>query len=267
VQDMIPFLNLKLPFGRPSSRRFLPEPFTWISIPAGQVTLIENSDEESYLGKKGSTHVFDVPAFAIAKYPVTNGQFAVFLKAEGYNQRQWWTEEGWQVKETQNWITPFYWKNAAWNKPNYPVVGVSWFEAVAFCLWLRNVTDEAIALPTEQQWQRAAQGNSNRAYPWGDQFDAKRCNFYQEGTESVTQFSGKGDSPFGVSDMSGNVNEWCLTDYKNGTQNIASTTKVRALRGGTWAAFPDSDYLRVDRRDGDNPTARMPAIGFRLSRS
>src|SRR5262249_54009657 len=143
----------------------LPAPFDWIDIPAGKVTLVENHDEDSYIGKKGEGRIFDVPAFSIAKYPVTNSQFAKFIEAKGYEQQQWWTDEGWKAKERDNWTEPRFWQNEKYNKSDHPVVAISWFEAVAFCLWLSKMSNENIMLPTEQQWQRAAQGDTNWAYP------------------------------------------------------------------------------------------------------
>jgi hypothetical protein len=144
---------------RSSSLDLMPKPFDWIDIPAGKVTL----EAGGYAPKGGQT--FDVPAFTIAKYPLTNAQFAMFIKGKGYEQRQWWTEDGWKMREEQAWTEPRYWQDEKWRQVEYPVVGVSWYEAVAFCKWLSDVTDETIMLPTEQQWQRAAQGDTKYAYP------------------------------------------------------------------------------------------------------
>ena len=79
----------------------LPPPFAWIDIPAGEVTL--RYDWEGwrggiYLGSD-QLETFHVPAFSIAKYPVTNAQFARFVKAGGYDQQQWWTDSGWEAKQ------------------------------------------------------------------------------------------------------------------------------------------------------------------------
>ncbi|MBK8026843.1 MAG: SUMF1/EgtB/PvdO family nonheme iron enzyme [Chloroflexi bacterium] len=134
---------------------------------------------------RNKSQTLDVPAFAIAKYPVTNAQYRLFVTAGGYAERRWWTEAGWEAKakgwkwdgsqwvETnQPWAEPRYWndpnwKSAAWNGDDYPVTGVSWYEATAYCAWLSAETGESIGLPGEQQWQRAAQGSDGRAYPWG----------------------------------------------------------------------------------------------------
>jgi hypothetical protein len=140
----------------------LPAPFAWVNIPAGTVKLIT---------ERGS-QTFSVPAFAIARYPVTNAQYTRFVDARGYETQRWWTDAGWQARKEESWTEPRFWRDTKWNGMEYPVVGVSWFEAVAFCRWLREVTDdETVVLPTEQQWQRAAQGDDERIYPWGNDWD------------------------------------------------------------------------------------------------
>src|SRR5262249_47227219 len=137
---------------------FLPGPFAWMTIPAGKVTLIENNYDDSYI-KKGQNQIIEVPAFDIAKYPITNGQFAQFVEADGYQQQKWWKQAGWQVKEEKNWNEPRFWKQTQWNRPDNPVVGISWYEALAYCEWLSEARATKVTLPSEQQWQRAAQGN------------------------------------------------------------------------------------------------------------
>jgi len=125
-------------------------------------------------------------------------------------------------------------------------------------------------LPTEQQWQYAAQGDDGRAYPWGNDWDCKRCNNSVKPCDSnrttpVRQYEGKGDSPFGVVDMAGNVREWCLTEYKSGNTGI-NGTEDRVLRGGSWFDF-NSVNFRCDYRNRDDPSDWYNNGGFRLARS
>ena len=163
----------------------LPPPFEWIEIPAGKVTLTPDEMTRRTVTSNAIT-IFDVPAFAIAKYPLTNAQYAKFIEAGGYQEQQWWTAAGWEAREqgwawidrewkpTGNpWTEPRYWQDGKWNGAEQPVVGVSWYEAVAFCRWLSQVSGENVTLPTEQQWQRAAQGNDDRVYPWGNEWDGR----------------------------------------------------------------------------------------------
>jgi len=182
---------------RPRTPDLLPAPFAWIDIPGSK-------------SKKWK----DKP-YKIAKYPVTNAQFRVFIEAGGYRETQWWTADGWQAREQKKWTQPRFWKEARWNGADHPVVGVSWYEAVAFCLWLTDKTGEQVMLLTEDQWQFAAQGDEGRVYPWGDAWDAPRCNHKQESvnfgkTTPVQQFAGQdghliGESAYGVADMAGIV--------------------------------------------------------------
>lgn len=264
---------------RPRVLDILPTPFAWIDIPKGAVTLVENYDDKTYFGSKGEGKRFEVAAFQIAKYPVTNAQFRKFIDAGGYSNQTWWTADGWQARldgiayvdntwkpTGKAWIEPRYWQDDKWNKADYPVVGVSWFEAIAFCNWLNDATGENVILPTEQQWQRAAQGDDGRAYPYGEEFDKERCNFNTSGTTPVRQYQGKGDSPFGVVDMSGNVWEWCLTDYDNGSQDVSRTSERRVLRGGSWRLI-DTVGLRADFRVRDTPAGGYYVRGFRLALS
>lgn len=244
----------------------LPGPFTWCEIPAGNVILGVGSDSKAYgVGQK-----FDVPNFAIAKYPVTNAQFRLFVQAGGYQVQKWWMHDGWTQSEREKWTEPRYWKDSKWKGANYPVVGVSWYEAVAFCAWLSNVTGEPITLPTEQQWQRAAQGDDDRLYSWGNMWDGSRCNNSVKPLDSlrttlVLQYEGrdKGDSPFGVTDMVGNVWEWCLTAYEAGSHRQGGTNS-RVIRGGAFYADRLIDF-RVDSRRGDYPQERRNGVGFRLA--
>lgn len=248
---------------KPGSIDLMPAPFGWIEIPGGRGAL-KTDDADVTLS---------IPAerYWIAKYPVTNAQFAKFIEARGYDNDQWWTSEGWGYRQKEGWTAPRYWNDSKWNGAAQPVVGVSWYEAVAFCLWLSEITGEQIMLPTEAQWQYAAQGDDGWVYPWGSDWDCKRCNNSVSPCDSsvttpVTQYEGKGDSPSGVVDMAGNVWEWCLTDYEQKTNEPNSNANRRVLRGGSWN---DSytRFFRCDYRGWDTPDDGDSYRGFRLARS
>jgi formylglycine-generating enzyme required for sulfatase activity len=249
---------------RPTSLDLMPKPFEWIGIPAGKVTLVEGG----YVPKGGQT--FDVPAFAIAKYPTTNAQFAKFIEAGGYSDKKWWSQAGWQTKEERNWTEPRYWQDNKWNQPDYPVVGISWYEVFAFCLWLSEITGEKIMLTTEREWQRAAQGDDNLLYPWGNDWDCQKCNNGVEpcgdgSTTPVTKYEGKGDSPFNVVDMSGNVWEGCLITSNDSNTDLV-TTDVQTMRGGSWFVN-DSDLFKTNFRNFNVFDEGNLNIGFRITRS
>lgn len=244
---------------KPSSQDMLPSPFEWIEIPNGSGTMKTNNPDT----------VLTIPKerYWIAKYPITNAQYKFFVNAGGYNERKWWTDKGWEARKegwqvddinilaalfnkdwkiddswkpsVKAWTEPRFWQDSKWNNAEQPVVGVSWYEAVAFCLWLSEVTGEHITLPTEAQWQYAAQGDDARIYPWGNEWDCERCNnsikpCNSDGTTKVTAYENKGDSYFGVVDMVGNVADWCLTNYDNDDNNIYNHASRRVLRGGSW---------------------------------
>ncbi|MEM9954542.1 MAG: SUMF1/EgtB/PvdO family nonheme iron enzyme [Chloroflexota bacterium] len=238
---------------KPTSKDLMPDPFDWIEIPN--------------------------QGFSIAKYPITNAQFAKFVDAKGYVNERWWTKEGWQkCQEGWNydsgwkasgisWTEPRYWRSRRWNDDMQPVVGVSLHEAMAFCIWLNELVNENILLPTEDQWQYAAQSDDGRTYPWGNDWNNKWCNnnIDKNGfgkTTPVTQYEGEGDSPYGVVDMAGNVWEWCLIDYKN--QNINKRSSV--VRGGSWNSF-DFNQFRCDFGELWYPHFwNSYSLGFRISR-
>jgi formylglycine-generating enzyme required for sulfatase activity len=247
VQQRLQKIEIETPAitKKPTSLGLMPQPFAWIEIP-----------------NKG---------YNMAKYPLTNLQFAKFIEAGGYKEQKWWTKEGWAQHEQDKWTEPRYWQDIQRNQLEQPVVGVSWYEAVAFCLWLSDATGEKIILPTEEQWQYAAQGDDGRDYPWGNQWDTSRCNNNVEvkgiaKTSPVGRYEGQGDSPFGVVDMAGNVWEWCLTDYEKKTNDINSNAKFRALHGGSWL---DNylDFFRCDFRSDRSPLSRVNIFGFRLCRT
>lgn len=230
----------------------------------------------------------DIPGkhFSIAKYPITNAQYGQFVAAGGYEQREWWTDAGWDarlkglaydygtgegVATDTPWTQPRFWNDPQWNGADHPVVGVSWYEAVAFCQWLSAVRGETIMLPTEAQWQYAAQGDDVRTYPWGSEWDCTRCNnsvkpCQSDGTTPVQQYEGRGDSAFGAVDMAGNVWEWCLTDYDDKTNDTLTGDVVRVIKGGGWFFFTKGD-CRCNFRYGDMPYSAYNFRGFRIAKT
>ncbi len=192
----------------------------WCYVPAGRVKI--------------EGVVCNVNAFWMAKYPITYAQYEAFVNDKGYSTRTYWTDAGWQWKG--NTTEPRHWRDSEWHIPTHPVIGVSWYESYAFTRWLSAKTKLQITLATESQWQRAAQGDDGREYPWGNQFDETRCNSRESGmgkTTPVTQYP-NGASPFGVWDMNGNVWEWCLSkfayDYFFPEDNSVDGTAFRAER-------------------------------------
>lgn len=227
----------------------------WCAIPAGEVTIEFDSKSVTYF----------VEAFRISKYPVTNAQFQAFVDdPEGYSEGRWWQYSPqavlWHEQHAQPMSPRFSWGD-------HPRATVSWYEAMAFCQWISAKLGLPVTLPTEQQWQRAAQGDDGRAYPWGNRFDKSRCNS-REGnlrtTTPVNRYEKKGASPYGVCDMAGNVWQWCSNmEYKPSKRNGAKDVHVpRAVRGGSFISV--SNRVKSTYHFYLNPLYRYATIGFRL---
>ncbi len=165
-------------------------------------------------------HARYVPAFRIDRLLTTNAEYASFIAEGGYDRREWWSDEGWQWRERENWQAPLYWQRAGdvWSarslfdegvlEAEHPVTGISWHEAEAYARF-RNKR-----LPTEAEWERAAswdaEGERGRRFSWGDaEPSSALCNFNNHtwGTTSVGSFPA-GASVEGCLDMTGNVWEW-----------------------------------------------------------
>ena len=168
-------------------------------------------------------------AYRIGRYPVTNAEYGRFIEAGGYQERRWWTEQGWRYLQpgSVRWLEanderitrPRRWDTDAYNQPNQPVVGVSWYEAAAYCAWLSEEghqagwlpVEEVIRLPTWLEWERAARGVDRRRYPWGDEApDGERANYGETGIGRPTAVGcfPAGAASCGALDMAGNVMEW-----------------------------------------------------------
>jgi len=235
----------------------------WIVIPAGQTTVNRVVSRKGVLSflKKWEAHIVDVPAFEIAKYPVTVAHYAAFIQDDGYQNAAWWAGLARRIDAPE----PLPEFSAA----DHPRVNVTWFEAVAYCRWVSAKTGQLIQLPSEGQWLRAAQGDDNRFYPWGDVWEEGRCNWLggveDGGTTPVTTYQGadKGDSPYQVTDMLGNVWEWCLTDYFSGSATIQGKDK-RVLKGGSWDR--GLDHVRLNYRSSEYPSVSFGDVGFRCAR-
>ena len=157
--------------------------------------------------------------YAIDLTPVTNAEFARFLKATGYRPSQ-----------VVNFLK--HWKNDAPppGLENHPVVYVDLDDARAYAKWAGK------RLPTEEEWQYAAQGSDNRTYPWGNRFQEGSCNSGKSGgTTSVTAFP-EGRSPFGCYDMCGNVWQWTQSERSDGR------TRFCIIRGGSFFKAEGSSW-------------------------
>jgi formylglycine-generating enzyme required for sulfatase activity len=164
----------------------------------------------------------EVSGVALDMTPVTNAQFDAFLKDSGY-----------KPKETWNFLKHWEGGHPPVNKENHPVVYVSGNDARAYARWAGK------RLPTEEEWQAAAQGTECRLWPWGgedDEPDPSKCNHASIGTTPVDAFP-DGETPEGFRDMSGNV--WEMTE----SERTDGHTRYRILKGGCWHEVKNSHWL------------------------
>jgi formylglycine-generating enzyme required for sulfatase activity/predicted MPP superfamily phosphohydrolase/energy-coupling factor transporter ATP-binding protein EcfA2 len=241
-----------------------------VMVPAGEFIRGSKDDENSSPVK----HIY-LDAFFIGKYPVTNQEFKQFVAAKGYDKEESWTPQGWQWRCEENIIEPRYWHDRKWNGPNFPVVGISWYEAVAYANWLSKVTKKDYRLPTEAEWEKAARGTDGNIYPWGNKFDKSLCNSWESGLQQTSPVGifPKGKSPYSCFDMAGNVWEWCADWYdeeyykKSPAKNPKGPTdgSWRVDRGGGWIL--DAQYCASAFRNACHPGSRDGSLGVRLARS
>jgi formylglycine-generating enzyme required for sulfatase activity len=257
----------------------LPE-IAWSDIPAG--SFLRGSDQckdPQALDNETPQQIITLPAFQTSIYPITSAQYEAFIKDDGYTAKwqQCWTDSGWLWKKDRTGPETY---DGVFDLPNHPVVGVSWYEAVAFCGWLtRRLRErgeigihEHVTLPSESQWEKAARGSDGRLYPWGDEADCDKANCRNAGigTTSVVGCFPGGASPCDCMDMAGNVWEWCRTKWQDNYQDYQDDNDLegddaRVLRGGSWDDHQASARCacRIES-DPHNPKLKLYNIGFRV---
>ena len=239
--------------------------------------------KEDTIRREVPQHEVTLEEYAIARYPVTNAEFDRFIQDGGYDNPEYWTEAGWKRKESDGWTQPRHWEDEKWNDPSQPVVGVSWYEALAYCRWLSARSGREYRLPSEAQWEKAARGTDGRRYPWGDEWDPEHCNNKESGpgrTTPVGQYP-EGDSPSGVGEMVGQVWEWCSSKY-GGVGNEPEFSypyrpddgresqegdDTRILRGGSWYESSPAGRCRCGYRAWVYPWGGDFNGGFRCVRT
>jgi len=231
-----------------------------ILIPAGEFLMGSDPQQDKFaFDDEQPQHTLYLPDYYLARTPVTNAQYSPFVQATGHE-------------------LPSDWDNGSppGGKEDHPVVYVSWFDALAYCRWLSEITEKAYGLSSEAEWEKGARGIDGRIYPWGNRWDATRCNA-EKGDRGDTTSVGaypQGASPYGLLDMAGNVWEWTRSLW--GKHPYPSDAKARAQREDLQA--PDDQYcvvrggafvndLRLVRcayRYRYLPSSRNWRLGFRL---
>ncbi|MGW7574691.1 formylglycine-generating enzyme family protein [Streptomyces sp. NPDC054765] len=208
-----------------------------------------------WIDKEVPDHSVDLAPFRMARYPVTNLEYRVFLL------------------ESPNTPPPSSWTFGAYpaERANHPVWTVAPEDADAYASWLSDRTGRAFRLPTEAEWEYAAAGPGRRTYPWGDRMAEDRANTVESGLITTTPVGvhPAGRGPFGTDDMAGNVEEYVADDYRPypGGNAVADDllragSTYRVARGGSFTRY--ADLARCRRRHGwyHKP---MYAMGFRLA--
>ncbi len=286
----------------------------WVKVPNGSFRM-GTEREEGWFTEKPA-HDVDVNSFSISRYPVTNAQYRCFVDAGMYEDESFWQERlpeaagqwlaGELLGETlfdssalpeeprkayRKWLAddkerrcPMYFGDSHWNEANHPVIGVSWFEALAYSVWLNDITgavgSSSVRLPTEKEWEYAARGNTGLQYAWGQEASPKFGNYKEaelERTTAVGLFAGS--EAHDLYDLSGNVWEWtssrwgddfgqCAFEYgsdylsNENAQNELDPIEFRIIRGGSW--YNGADGCRCSVRVRALPNGRVNYVGFRV---
>ncbi|MBI1926463.1 formylglycine-generating enzyme family protein [Candidatus Poribacteria bacterium] len=246
------------------------EPITppgMIRIPAGEFIMGSDQGEPD---ERPAHRVF-LKSYFIAPFEVTNAQYYRFWLADG-GEKSTHTPDSYGDE-----FNIGDWPEIADTKPNHPVVGVSWSDAVAYAKWVGK------RLPTEAEWEKAARGAKGFLWPWGNAFDLPikgtriHANIWNSEAPAANTLAPVGSyptgaSPYGVMDMAGNVWEWVADRYdesyyyRSPRENPQGPThgSWRVVRGGSWA---NDAYAALSiNRFSSYPEQGTSFIGFRLAK-
>ena len=217
-----------------------------IDIAAGPFTM--GSDKHGR--NEAPAHCVWVDDFALAKYPVTRQEYALFVAATDHPP-------------------PLFWREPQFQHPEQPVVGPSWNDALAYCAWLRELSGKTYRLPSEAEREKAARGGrAHLAYPWGDDLP----DHHRGGRDRPRSIVGSdGPNGYGLYDMSAGVHEWCADFYDKSYYAISSdrnprgpdTGTRRAARGGSWRH--EIRFSRCSARSALAPDKQFSDFGFRCA--
>jgi formylglycine-generating enzyme required for sulfatase activity len=250
-------------------------------IPAGEFTMGAEDGEED----ERPAHRVYLDEFCIGVYPVTNDQYAAFVRDAKHRLpaiRQFpriVTREQEQV--FRELAAPYVWRagDPPRDRGPHPVTLVTAEDALEYCQWLGRKTALPVRLPTEAEWERAARGGVDGLnYPWGNQIDPERANFLADpSSKQLRSTQPVGTYPpnaYSVYDVIGNVWEWVSDWYQSDiyTERMRHNPSgpqsgmLRVLRGGAWVVH-DVGMLRTSYRHKVPPDTYAYSIGFRIAYS
>jgi len=243
----------------------------YVFVPAGAFKM--GGDSEG-LARERPAHVVDLDAYYISRFEITNREWKKFRDDPGYDDPKFWPN-GRVVPRDQipYWTQPNNHGGGTPGSDDYPVLGVNWDAATAYCAWLSARTGKHYRLPTEAEWEKAARGTDARHYPFGPTIDRTRANYVGaqafDTVMPVGSYAGSA-SPYGAFDMAGNVMEWCQDWYDRDYYAVSprknpkgpATGAYRVVRGGSF--FVEAFDLRAASRSLAWPSFQAHRmIGFR----
>jgi formylglycine-generating enzyme required for sulfatase activity len=249
-----------------------PDPFAplMLKIKGGAFRMGSNEHD-----REKPIHEVVLNDFYIGKYPVTVEEYLAFCEATKSNYPEW-LEEGsnYHIKNGSD----NYYQNKGYEDEKHrgklPIVGVSWYDAVAYAKWLSEKTGQNYRLPTEAEWEYAARGGQqSKGYKYAGSDNLDKVGWFIENSGSQTHPVGqKQPNELGLYDMSGNVWEWCQDhwhdNYNGAPENGSAWTSgensaYRVLRGGSWISI--AGYCRSANRSLNTPDSRLNYYGFRIA--
>ena len=231
---------------------------------------LQAGSQQTWLDREKPQHWVGIERpFALARHPVSVGEWRAFVKATG------WEAGG---AET-DWDKPGFVQNE-----EHPVVGVSWNDAQLYLAWMSERTGRPYRLPSEAEWEYACRAGTRTAFNVGDTISTEQANYdglyvynggprgvYRGGTSPLGTFA---PNPWGLFDMHGNVWEWVQDVVHDNYEGApvdgsaweeGSDSSRRILRGGSWLYHPR--YLRSALRNGYSTVLSNDIVGFRVART
>ena len=233
--------------------------YNMVLIPAGEFQM--GNDDSNSNPNRHPKHLVHLNSYYIGKHEVTNSEYEAFLLGKGYRKKEFWSDEGWNYIQKHKILVPVLWNLDGFGNPNQPVVGVSYYEAEAYARWL------SMRLPTEAEWQKAAQGTEKRNFPWGNTFSSAMPYHALTRPFSIGQYPELA-SPYGIQEMAGNVWEWVqdwdnAAYYDDSPKQHPNSGAERVLKGGSWAS--NRRQMECNYRYPQPPWWRGLDVGFRLA--